>query len=267
MIVDDALTLTVSIVAYEPDHGELRATLTALGRALASFEPSAVAVTVVDNSARDTISGLVAQTLPGARLVGGHGNVGYGRGHNMALERMGKFHLVLNPDVRMQPDALVNALAFFDAHPRCGLLSPRAFWPDGGRQYLCKRFPTLLDLLLRGFAPRRLRAAFDGRLARYEMRAETQDDICWNPPIVSGCFMLFRGETLRALRGFDPRYFLYFEDFDLSVRARSLAASAYVPGVEIVHAGGGAARKGLWHIGQFARSAVRFFNTYGIRLA
>src|SRR5690606_10708832 len=118
-------------------------------------------------------------------------NPGFGSGQNRALSTAGRYHLVLNPDVEIEPDALEKALDFMQNHPACGLLSPAAFFPDGTRQYLCKRYPTVLDLLLRSFAPKSVRRLFAQRLARYEMRELIDDEVVWDPPVVSGCFMLF----------------------------------------------------------------------------
>lgn len=88
-------------------------------------------------------------------------------------------------------------------------------------------------------------------------------DVVWDPPIVSGCFMLFRTEPLKALKGFDPRYFLYFEDYDLSLRTAKLARIAYVPAVRVIHHGGGASRKGMAHVRMFVASAFKFYNRFG----
>ncbi len=91
-------------------------------------------------------------------------------------------------------------------------------------------------------------------------------DIIHNPPIVSGCFLLFRTSILKKLGGFDPRYFLYFEDFDLSLRTRKITQIAYVPQVKIIHYGGQVAKKGRRHIIMFIRSSITFFNTHGWKL-
>ncbi len=82
-------------------------------------------------------------------------------------------------------------------------------------------------------------------------------------PVMSGCFMLLRRKAVDATGGFDPGFFLYFEDFDWSVRLNRVAGSAYVPAVRIVHHGGGAARKGWRHIAWFSRSATRFYRKHG----
>jgi len=88
-------------------------------------------------------------------------------------------------------------------------------------------------------------------------------DVVWDPPIVSGCFMMFRTSVLKQLAGFDPRYFLYFEDYDLSLRTHAVARVAYVPNVRVLHHGGGASRKGSSHIRMFISSAFKFFNRFG----
>jgi len=123
----------------------------------------------------------------------------------------------------------------------------------------------VLDLALRGFAPTWLRRPFQARLDRYELRDQTGDLPFWDPPIVSGCFMLGRQATLAQVGGFRPEYFLYFEDFDLSLRLAAVTRLAYAPQVRIVHWGGHAARKGVRHIGLFLRAAVLFFHRHGWR--
>ena len=63
--------------------------------------------------------------------------------------------------------------------------------------------------------------------------------------------------------GFDPKYFVYFEDFDWSVRLNNITRTAYVPAVQIGHHGGGAAQKGFKHIYYFTKSGLRFYRRHG----
>lgn len=258
--------LSVSIVLYRPDLALLEATLGALERACREAGVSPCLL-LVDNGGRGQFLQDMAP-LPAdwrVRVLSGHGNVGFGAGHNLCLGELETYHLILNPDLELAPDALKNALFFLESNPDCGLVVPSASWGDGRVQYLCKRMPTVFDLLLRGFAPGWLRSRFQERLARYEMRDLIGERVLWDPPIVSGCCMLFRSSVLQLLGGFDPRYFLYFEDFDLAIRAGGRARLAYLPAFRVVHHGGHAARKGWSHIGMFLRSAVIFFRKYGWR--
>ncbi|MDG4555197.1 MAG: methyltransferase domain-containing protein [Candidatus Competibacter sp.] len=269
-------TLTVAIVTHAPDPSVLTAVLERLGRALRHAAERGLLdrarLILVDNGPgsdwRESLRRLLdAADLPATvELLSGQGNVGYGAGHNLAFYRgAGEFHLVLNPDVLLEEDALSEGLAFLVAHPDAGLVAPAVWDGDGRRQYLCKRYPTVLDLALRGFAPAGLRRRFRNRLDRYELRDRIGDAVLWNPPIASGCFMLCRRTALERVGGFRPEYFLYFEDFDLSLRLAEVARLAYVPAVRVIHLGGHAARKGVRHVGLFLRAAVKFFNRYGWR--
>jgi len=269
-------TLTAAIVTWRPDPKLLERTVASLAEAAARARSTGVlsgaTLFLIDNGPAESlpvVSAAASQwdaSLGAVEIVTGHGNLGYGRANNLVLPRLeSDFHLVLNPDVEIDPEAIDAALRSLAAHPEVGLLAPAAFAPDGQREYLCKRYPSVGVLLLRGFAPAFVRERFAGVLARYEMRDAIGDRFVDGVPLASGCFLLVRTALLKALGGFDPRYFMYFEDYDLSLRVASRATVAYEPAVRIVHHGGEAARKGLRHIGWFAASALRFFSRHGWR--
>jgi GT2 family glycosyltransferase len=264
--------LCFSIVVYRPNLAEFESTLTSLGlacEALLRGRPNlSISLFLVDNGGLPDVQPKLEELHTSGistTILAGHGNIGYGRGHNLAIEQSSsQYHLILNPDIDLDPAALVRAIDFLEANPSAGLLTPWIGDDQGNQQFLCRRYPTVLDLFARGFLPRSLRQLFARRLARYEMRDLIDDrNVVWDPPIVSGCFMLFRTEVLKTLAGFDPRYFLYFEDYDLSLRAHDVARVVYVPTVRVLHHGGGAARKGSTHIKMFARSAYQFFSRFG----
>lgn len=268
-------SLSISIVIYRPNLAELEATISSLARAcravLATKPDFRITFYLINNDdlkAPAAVLDVLSEAGVHCEVISGHGNVGYGRGHNMALDRSTYgFHLILNPDIVLAENALASGMVFLARHPDVGLVTPWIGSAAGLQQHLCRRYPSLLDLLIRGFAPSSIRTLAAKRLAHYEMRDVINDhDIVWDPPIVSGCFMLFRTEVLKKLGGFDPRYFLYFEDYDLSLRTHDVARVAYVPSVRVIHHGGGASRKGFAHIRMFAASAFKFYNRFGWRL-
>jgi GT2 family glycosyltransferase len=116
-------------------------------------------------------------------------------------------------------------------------------------------------LFLRAFGPAFLQSWFRPKLDAYEMRERDWDAVQCPVEIASGCFLLCRRTALDAVKGFDPGYFLYFEDFDLTKRLSKVTHIAYVPAVRIVHHGGDAGGKGWRHVALFARSAFRFFRS------
>ncbi len=269
-------TLTVSIVTYRPDLSQLDATLRKLSASMAMAREAgllrAVNLVLIDNTGDRAVAEAVVTLGAGhfessavtMTYLHGHANIGYGAAHNLVMHGGNThFHLVLNPDVELAEEALSVALHYFEENEDVGVIVPAMYRRDGTREYSCKRYPSVLDLALRGFAPRPLRRLFGSRLDRYEMR-DAIDSVVVSPiPVMSGSFMLLRRKAIESTGGFDPDYFLYFEDFDWSVRLNRVTRSAYVPTVRVVHHGGGAARKGWRHIVHFTRSGTRFFNKHG----
>ena len=276
-----AFALAVSVVCFRTPRRQVLDLLDSLTlsceRARADLPLDTVEITIVDNGGgegdsaifspgdRDELAGSARLRGCELRILHGHGNIGYGAAHNQVIRESGAdYHLLLNPDVEFDQDALGAGLGYLASNPGAVLVSPAA-GNGAERQYLCKRHPSILILLLRGFVPAFLRAPFARKLAAYEMRDLPEDRPSAGIPIASGCCMLCRGHPLREAGGFDEGFFLYFEDFDLSLRLGFLGELAYVPAMRIRHSGGNAAGKGLAHIGMFVRSAWRFFDLHGWR--
>jgi GT2 family glycosyltransferase len=248
------MQLSVSIVLYNSPLDLLRRNLQSLQRAAEIAGPACrvdrVAVYIVDNStererregARAFVSRWPANGFFQMNYVAQPGNRGFGAGHNSVIPRLDSdYHLVLNPDVELSEDAL-----------RVGLST-------------CKRYPSVFVLILRAFAPHFVRRIFHRRLERYAMRDVCSGDREAEILLASGCFMLVRTGALRAAGGFNDRYFLYFEDFDLSLRLGGQGRLMFNPAMRIVHHGGYAASKGIQHVKYFLRSGVTFFNQHGWR--
>ena len=267
-----ALSLCISIVTYKVRPDDFTAMLASLDAALesvAALPHLTTRLIIVDNGQQAAELQPLLDVFPalGAELVSNTENVGYGRAQNQALAMaQADYHLLMNPDVVVQPECLLRGLQYLEREAEVVALSPQVTDIHGRLQYLCKRYPSVLDLALRGFAPASLRKFFEPRLARYECRSMVNKKLTARAERISGCFMVCRGTALRRAGGFDERFFLYFEDFALSIELAKQGLLMYYPQISIVHYGGYAARKGWVHIRLFARSALRFFNLYGWKL-
>ena len=274
-------SLTVSVVTYRPDRPLLDRCLRKLAFAIAAAREDgvvrSVAVALIDNSEDRRVADEVTRlgklrfADSGVQLhfLHGHANIGYGIAHNLMLHGTGAdYQLVLNPDVELAGDALANAIRWLDAHPDVGAAAPAVTRPDGTPDRLCKRYPAVFDLFLRGFGTPALRRWFRSRLERYDL-GDVLDPSGREPvfdvPVMSGCCMLVRRKAIDATGGFDPKFFLYFEDFDWSVRLNKITRTAWLPMFRVVHHGGGAARKGWKHVAWFVRSGYRFYGKHGWR--
>lgn len=267
--------LSVSIVTYNSSLELLQRTLSSLQAAARRALPHAIArvgVTIVDNASTAEYQAQLGRLLEEFPAEAGFQvqvlnlprNLGYGGGHNRALTES-DYHLVLNPDVEVAEDALVAGIARFQERPGTVLLSPRTIGPDGEQEFLCKRHPSVLVLALRAFAPGLGQRWFPQKMADYQMRDVCSGDEPAEVPLASGCFMLLSGPALRAVKGFDEGYFMYFEDFDLSLRLAAEGRLEYLPAMRIIHHGGYAGSKGLAHMQLFASAGLRFFRQHGWR--
>jgi len=244
----DEIRISASLVVYRPDLAILGRVLQALQSAGQEVHRNCAArlnLTLVDNSDDDSwFERLVAwvESQSAAvqawelNLLRSPGNIGYGRGNNLVIERTeSDYHFVINPDLFVEPDSLVQALRFMQRSPDVGLLVPSVFGEDGERHYLCKRNPTLFVLYLRSFAPGWLNNYFQSTLDWFEMRDRNYDEVIDGVEFPSGCFMFFRTRFLKQLKGFDPDYFMYFEDADIGQRMLKIARIVYVPDVKVIH--------------------------------
>ncbi len=268
--------ISVSMVTYHSSFDLLGRAVDGLERALNWARRHGhnleLQLLVVDNSVdptyrarlRDMVMHDVAARFDSTDSWHPGANIGYGAAHNQALERAdSELHLVLNPDVEMAEDALLQGLDYLEAKPDVAMVSPRATNAQGQTQYLCKRYPSVLVLMLRAFAPGFLREWFRSYLYSYEIRDNCKEGRVADVPLVSGCCMYARTDALRAVGGFSDHFFMYFEDFDLSLRLHKVGRLVYLPRMHIVHHGGYSARKGLHHISMFAHSGWKFFRLHG----
>lgn len=184
-------TLDIQIVTWRPD-------LALLDQLLGSLDDQDltgwnVMLRVLDNSTDVPISQAIRELLDShagrqrfaaVDFVISEANGGFGAAHNRMLQRgAGRFVLLLNQDVVLEPDALVLLL---DEAQRAG---PRV-------------------------------AAWEMRQIPYE-HPKVYDPATGDVPWVSGAAVLFRREALAEVAGFEPRIFLYGEDVELSWRLRA----------------------------------------------
>lgn len=247
-------TVSASIVNYN--------CLDQVARAAASLRENTagvpLSVFVVDNGSAGVSKGDVQAACPGCEVLMRGRNLGYGQGHNAVLQRLtSRYHAIVNPDIELQSDAVTELTQFLERHPEVILAVPRILNPDGTEQHLPKRDPTFRYLLANRFFPRLMRRS----RARYLM---TDREMSGPHEIefATGCFTVIRTDVFKQLGGFDPRYFMYFEDADLTREARRFGKAAYCPGVAVIHSwsrsSAHSARLFLLHI----QSMLRYFGKW-----
>jgi hypothetical protein len=259
-------TLSIGIVTFDSEKYIAKAIESIVFNLPSGFPTQIVCV---DNHSSDsTVSVLEKHTLKILNLTCIHNsfNLGFARAHNQALAAVASsYHIICNPDVIVKADIFTPLFEFMEARPEIGMCCPQFLNPDGTLQHLNRRPPTVLDLFLRRFVPETLKPFFNKRLKSYDMQDVGYEKSC-DVPFVSGAFMFCRSQVLKELGGFDERFFLYFEDADLSRRMQNHGyRTVYFPEVNVTHAWERLAHKSLHGSLLFAHSAFRYFRKWGFQ--
>lgn len=222
------MKITASIVTYNSAN-EIASVLDSLLQA----NVSNLEIYVVDNASTDNTCQIVTDQFPQIKLIASQKNFGFGGGHNLALDQVDSdYHIFINPDITVEKGEIEKMVSYMEENPKTVILTPRVLNTDGTEQFLPKKIPNF-KYLFGGRLENKLKIARRWR-SEYTMREENitepiQIDFC------TGCFMFCRTSALKSVGGFDDRYFLYFEDADLTREMRKIGKTMYVPYVSVTH--------------------------------
>ena len=218
-------------------------------------------VILVDNSPTDELN--LYKNNPKIDYIFNPSNPGYGAGHNIAIRRAisynSEFHLVINPDVYFDQGTLERIVDFMRVNENLGLLMPKVLYPDNSIQYLVKKSPNLFLMVLRSGLVPFLKDIFKESLIRFEYKDQDYNQRIFNVPYLSGCFMFIRTSEFEKTGIFDERFFLHFEDADLSRRFYLYSTTVYFPDSFIYHHHAAQTHKSFRHKLITISSGLKYF--------
>jgi GT2 family glycosyltransferase len=233
---------------------------------LAAHPPDgeAMEVIVVDNASSDGSAGMAAEEFPDVDLLVARENIGYADANNLAMRRaVGDILLLLNPDVRVLPNALTNAVQFARDHHRAGAVSVRFRNPDGSLQPSLRGFPAPESLLLEVMGLWRV-APGSTRLGAYFMRWFGYDRVIEvDQPM--GTFLMIPRAAYESVGELDSGFPIFFNEVDWCFRAKALGWKIYfTPNAEIVHYGGQGTKQApkASMVRESHRSLIRFYEKH-----
>lgn len=197
-------------------------------------------VTIVDNASTDGTPQTIARDVPDARLFSNETNAGFAQAVNTAVAQAEGFEFVLlvNPDAVLRADTIDALLALAMRFPNAGLYGGRMSDLHGALDSTsCLARPSVWQAMAFGLGLSVIRGApvLDPDSLGGWARTGTREV----PVLTAGC-LLISAELWRRLGGFDPVFFLYGEDVDLCLRARTLGARPmFTDYAAYAHKGGG----------------------------
>jgi hypothetical protein len=203
------------------------------GTRLTDFE-----VIVSDNGSTDGSVQFIREAYPQVRVIENGTNLRFSKGNNIGIQAStGEYVLILNPDTIVHEGALDRWIQVADWHAECGAFGCRVLNADGSYQGPARPFPSVWHDLIGALCLRWLGFLSDAFLSDTYVgwNGDTERTVDWQ----SGCCVMFRGDLLRRLGGFDEQFLFYYEDVDLCRRVwKARYPILYTPDVTITHLGG-----------------------------
>jgi len=231
--------VTAVIVTYQ----SARTIGDALAAAHRCHDAGLLDLVVVDNASRDATPAILERDAGWGRVLLEPTNHGFGRGCNIGLAHVrSPYTLFLNPDAAIEPPALRTMLEFMEQRPDAGIVGPATLC--GGKDH-----PLLQPT---GPYPTPWSVVHDATpLLRRRSSAVTI--VPGSPPMrtgwVCGAVLMIRSSLVRQLRGFDRRFFLYWDEIDLCRRAEQAGYENWVLGTALAHHVVGASSGGAPRVG------------------
>jgi len=188
-------------------------------------------VVVVDNGSTDGSVKAIKEKFPQVKIIVNSKNFGFAKGNNIgiryALNRRADYCVILNNDTFVDKNFLVQLIKVAERNKKIGLISPKIYFAPGF-EYHYERYQKSERGKVIWYAGGKM--DWNNILASHRGVDEVdkgQYDKTEVTDFSTGCCMLIRTEFLRKIGLFDEKYFLYWEDNDLSQRLKKAGYKVY----------------------------------------
>ena len=182
-------------------------------------------VMVVDNGSRDDSVRIIRERYPEVEVLSVGQNLGFTGGNNVGISRAlnegADYIFLLNNDTTLEPEAITVLIATAEQNATAGLLTPLIHYYDQpGEAWFGG---SALDIN-------------QGQAVHENGTSPPKGASAREVPWASGCAMLLPASVMMQIEGFDNRFFLNWEDVDLSLRVRKAGYKILlVPAALIYH--------------------------------
>ena len=202
-------------------------------------------IIIVDNASVDnSLEEIDKIDLP-IEIIRNPENYGFAKACNIGAKNAeGDFILFLNPDMLLFEDTFINLFEYIYEHdkPEIGIYGIQLLDENGNIQRTCAKFPNVWNLVVRSLGLDTINSKFfkSYRLNDWNHQETKEVDQ------VIGAFFLVKRKLFEELKGFDERFFVYFEELDFSKRAHDLGfKTIYVTESKAYHKGGGTSERAM----------------------
>jgi GT2 family glycosyltransferase len=171
-------------------------------------------IVIIDNDSTDS-SEIISTNDNKILLIKNTINIGFASACNQAaLGLKSEFILFLNPDTIMRPIdvEMIDKFLSSSEAKRIGAYGVQQFGESSEISRHCCRFPTVLHFIFLSLGWTRIFPKLGHVMSYWDHKSSRKVD-----HVIGSCYAI-RTTLFHTLNGFDERFFLYYEDLDLSKR-------------------------------------------------
>lgn len=188
-----------------------------------------VEIIIVDNNSSDATVSIISKAYDQKiKLIQNSSNLGFGKAVNIGTrEAWGEYLCFLNPDARFKSKKGVQDLVkVLEDHPDYGLIGPKLLYLNGEPRKTAKNLPTLAQAF---------KEYVLGIGNSYDFYTPVKKGLAQVESVVGAC-MVLKKSLFDRIKGFDERFFMYYEDIDLcrKIRLKGLKIG-YFSEIEVEH--------------------------------
>ena len=208
----------------------------------AKTEKNTYEIIVVDNASGDGSVELLRETFPEVTVIASDINLGFGKANNLGAEQAkGKYLFLLNPDTLLVNDAIGMLHEYLEENPNVGVAGGNLYSPDMmPTPSFCRHFDDLerekrnasWGILLGGKVRDKLCLGASGKPMKEFNYTQTPEKVAY----IFGADMMLPRALFERVKGFDPDFFMYAEEEELTWRITRLGYDVVcVPQAKIIH--------------------------------
>lgn len=197
-------------------------------------------VIVVDNASTDGSQQMILDDFPKVVLVASLENLGFGKANNLGVAKSnGDYLFFLNSDTILLNNAVKIFYDFFESTNNKGfsIAGSVLLNSDLVPVHSSGRFPSrygilkeVFDKYTKGIKPN----------ISSEERFTFDNDCCFEVDYITGADLFIKKKVFNLVGGFDPDFFMYYEDSDFQKRMQKLGfPRILINGPKIIHLEGG----------------------------
>ena len=192
-------------------------------------------IVIVNNDEKS----LLINTIDKIKIVEANKNLGFGKACNLAVKNLdyeNDYLLFLNPDTEVSKKSISQCIDKLEKDEKIAVCGAANCNENNKPYRTCENINTFKDIFVKSIGLGKLRKLYN------------KDYNALNETVyvghVIGAFYLIKEKIFKEVRGFDERFFVYYEDMDLSKRVNDLGYKIlFNSDAKVKHIGGGSSSK------------------------